>query len=505
MRKINSSKKNDGKTLKVSLPAILVGAVLYYGLSALANFHPEITQYIADVCGGDYVQYMFDFYLTQLSLTFITITVTSSMSDNGNIIYWENIAEKKLISPTWTCFLAYTCYSFITIFFTTFALFFDGHNALCFFIFFGINVVVLLLLTMNMVDVYYNRQEKKEKLRKTFVKCASEAKEDPQAREEYMQILLGMREQTMKAEATKDYAVLEENLYFLAENYEQFCVLDEGMQDSGNIDYIFSCLNDNTMGIINECIRIILCGNPDWTGVHKICEGLQNEAAVNALTRHLNVYNVRNYIQNLRDSALLQTLLTLKNANWVGMTDSDKENIQKTIGSRNVYLDAEPIVFSTKEVEQCIVKSYISDLEAFCKIAKADERIEFTLGEHIYNASYNIGDAGDRILDAMRADSKVTIYGLWRISCPGYPGSDKYGEVLEFYQGGVGIAYKTIPDYFDGIIYSNLTFSPDTGHVCVRYLATGQSIIFTLEEGFLHGENDDFIYNATKEVDGQLF
>lgn len=498
-------KKNAGpKMLKVSLTAIVIGALLYCGLSMLSHFVPQIVDYIAEVFGGDHIGGMIDFYLAQLSLTFITITVTSSLSDNGNIIYWENIAEKKLIAPTWTCFLAYTCYSFITILYTTVALFFDGHNALPFFAFFGINVIALFLLTINMVDVYYNRQEKKEKLRKTFVKCASRAKTDPEAREEYLGILLGMREQTMKAEATKDYAILEENLYFLAENYRLFCVLDEGMQDSGNIDYIFSCLNDNTMGIINECIRIILSGDPDWTGVHKICEGLQSETAISELTHNLNIYNVRNYIQNMRDAALLETLLTLGDASWVAMTDSDKENIRKTIGTRNVYLDSEPILFSTKEVEKIIVNSYISDLEPLCEIAKKDQRIEYTLGEHIYNASYNIGDAGDRISEAMSAVSRITIYGLWRIGAPGYPGNDKYGEVLEFYKGGVGIAYKTLKDYEEGRIYSNLTFNPDTGHVCVRYLATGQSIIFSLEEGFLHGENDEFIYSATKEVNGQL-
>ena len=130
--------------------------------------------------------------------------------------------------------------------------------------------------------------------------------------------------------------------------------------------------------------------------------------------------------------------------------------------------------------------------------------IEYTLGEDIYNASYNISNARDEIAKLMKAEKRITIYGLWRISCPGEPENYKYGEVLEFFNEGVGIAYRTIQDYKDKNIYSNLTYSPDTGHVCVRYLFTEQTIIFLLEEGFLRGENDDYIYSATYEVEGEL-
>ena len=497
-------KNREGKMLKVVLTAFIISIGLYLGLSKLGVYFPQIIQYMVDVFDGDYKTNMVEFYLTQLSLTFITITVISALSDNGNIIYWENIAEKKLISPTWTCFLAYTCYSFITIFFTTVALFFDGHNALCFFVFFGINVIVLIMLTMNMVDVYYNREEKKKNLRKMFIKCAHKAKIDVESREEYLNILLGMREQTMKAESTKNYGILKENLFFLAENYEYFGVLDEGMWDSGNIDYIFSCLNDNTMSIVNECISTILRGKLDWMSVHKICEGLQSEVAITNLTKSLNIYNVRNYIQNLRDAALLEALLMHENSGYIKMTDVDKQNIYKTIGTRNVYLDCENIVFSSREVEDYIVKSYLSNLESLFEIAKNNQVIEYTLGEHIYNASYNISNAGDEIIKLMRARTRVTIHGLWRISSPGEPENYKYGEVLEFFNGGVGIAYRTIQDYKDKNIYSNLTYSPDTGHVCVRYLFTEQTIIFLLEEGFLRGENDNYIYSATHEVESEL-
>ena len=309
--------KKDSKLLKVASVSLVVGALLYRAVRAI--FGTSLGAYFTDLFSDSLRDQMINLYIAQLSLTFITITVTGSLSDNSNIIYWENIAEKKLIAPTWTCFLAYTSYSFVTIVFSTIAIFLDGFNAPAFFLFFFLDVLFLRLLTLNMVDVYYNREEKKEKLKNAFIACSKEVVRRKEAgtlagsdcSREFLDMTLGMRQQTMKAYDTKDYRILNENLMFIAENLEYMQAMDDFSHDMGNIDYIFSCLDENTMFTVNECIRIILRRAPSLkvSFVNKILDGLLDEKRIKALTTELNRYNVSRYLNNLRDAALAEALL----------------------------------------------------------------------------------------------------------------------------------------------------------------------------------------------------
>ncbi|MBR4863162.1 MAG: hypothetical protein IKU07_01195, partial [Oscillospiraceae bacterium] len=54
---------------------------------------------------------LFGHYVGQLSLTFITISVMSVLSEKSVVVYWENIAEAKLIKPLFGSFASYTLYS----------------------------------------------------------------------------------------------------------------------------------------------------------------------------------------------------------------------------------------------------------------------------------------------------------------------------------------------------------------------------------------------------------
>lgn len=80
-------------------------------------------------------------YLSQLSFTFITISVMSVLSDSSNIIYWENIVDRKLIQPKWYCFYAYTTYSFATVLFGGLAALFDF--SLLFMLLFIFDILIL--------------------------------------------------------------------------------------------------------------------------------------------------------------------------------------------------------------------------------------------------------------------------------------------------------------------------------------------------------------------------
>lgn len=105
-------------------------------------------------------------YLTQLSLTFITISVMSVLSDKTVTLYWINLVEDNLISPPFKCFYAYVIYSFSTITINLFALFFS--NNAVFFLFFIINLIVLYLLTYSMLTVFFRQDIKEKKQLRNF-------------------------------------------------------------------------------------------------------------------------------------------------------------------------------------------------------------------------------------------------------------------------------------------------------------------------------------------------
>lgn len=136
-----------------SLVTAIIGVTLWvphmWGISL-----PQIT------LSGD----LLDYYIGLLSLTFITISVMSMLSDKSVIIYWENVAEAKLIKPLFCSFVAYTAYSISATVGAGISVLLD--NALAFTVFLALNVLILVCLTLTMVDVYYGREQKKRALAK---------------------------------------------------------------------------------------------------------------------------------------------------------------------------------------------------------------------------------------------------------------------------------------------------------------------------------------------------
>ena len=105
---------------------------------------------------------LFGYYGAQLSLTFITISVMSVLSDKSMVVYWENIAEARLIRPVFGSFAAYTAYSITATVGSGISVIL--HNHLGFLVFFVANILILIMLTWAMVDVYFGREDKKRRL-----------------------------------------------------------------------------------------------------------------------------------------------------------------------------------------------------------------------------------------------------------------------------------------------------------------------------------------------------
>ena len=114
------------------------------------------------------------YYTALLSLTFISISVMGVLSDRSVVIYWENIAEAKLIKPVFGSFAAYTYYSIGAAVGAGICVALDDPTA---FVVLGTaNIVTMILLTFAMVDVYYDRAGKKVRLEKELQEDAADYK-----------------------------------------------------------------------------------------------------------------------------------------------------------------------------------------------------------------------------------------------------------------------------------------------------------------------------------------
>ena len=144
---------------------------------------------------------LFSYYTAQLSITFISISVLSVLSDKSVIIYWANVSEDRLIKPTFKCFAAYTYYSIGAAVGSGLGIILG--NGLVFAAFFAVNTLVMIALTASMVDVYYGRDVKIRKLKNELIKDYYSGRK-PQAKpdEEYAPVssagyrekLLGLRQ-----------------------------------------------------------------------------------------------------------------------------------------------------------------------------------------------------------------------------------------------------------------------------------------------------------------------
>ncbi len=144
--------KNKKKVLVITT---LMGMAMVWAFFALPSFFGKLNLWF--VSQRDLLEY----YAALLSLTFISISVMSMLSDRSVVIYWDNIAEVKLIKPVFASFAAFTYYSIGATIGAGIAAALG--NAPAFIVFSLINIATLIILTLNMVDVYYDRESKKNR------------------------------------------------------------------------------------------------------------------------------------------------------------------------------------------------------------------------------------------------------------------------------------------------------------------------------------------------------
>lgn len=124
----------------------------------------NVETYMNGLLGGDSRSVLWSLLAAQLSLTFISISVLSILSDKDHVIYWKDLVEERLLSPRFCCFAAFTYYSETTAAISCVAVFCNCSSL--FFFSFVINLIVLILLTDSILDVYFSKEKHCKKMEK---------------------------------------------------------------------------------------------------------------------------------------------------------------------------------------------------------------------------------------------------------------------------------------------------------------------------------------------------
>ena len=143
-------------SMRVKIPAYIV-------ISSICIF---IMCWVIYICGIDLGIVGMDtlsIMLSQISSTFIVLSLTSILSTDVGNVYWQDIKDFKLIKPFVSCFFALTTY-LITAMILSIIGFFAGSLVLqtSSFVF---SVIVLIVLTVKMLSLYFGRDAIKNELR----------------------------------------------------------------------------------------------------------------------------------------------------------------------------------------------------------------------------------------------------------------------------------------------------------------------------------------------------
>ena len=167
---------------------------------------------------------IFAAYLSQISLTFIVVSIITVLSDKTRNLYWVNLVEYKLVEPRGRGFRDFVNYSFIVLVFSTFGIVAD--YKILFYTSFIINIILLFFLTKSVLGIYFDVNRIKKELEKNYEKSGNSNIQEKKEN------LLMLKANTINALLTYDFNTIKCNFEF----YAKYCSAEE-------ISYYFEFAN----------------------------------------------------------------------------------------------------------------------------------------------------------------------------------------------------------------------------------------------------------------------
>lgn len=163
-----------------------------------------------------------DFFLAQVSFTFISVSVLSILSDKSKRIYWKNLVEESLVLPKWRSFFSLSAYAFVALVGSLVAILLD--NVISLTVFFAIGIVSISILSIKILIVYHDERGTRGKLENTYHSFLlsevswNDREERQEFVESYRYIWETMEINTHKAIQEEDYETVYSNLKFYCKN-----------------------------------------------------------------------------------------------------------------------------------------------------------------------------------------------------------------------------------------------------------------------------------------------
>lgn len=145
---------------------MFVGILVEYGILELVSFCLDKYYYVPNVLSK--LNDLFsknDLLATQVSISFIIVSIISIFSSNGKKLYWIDIMEYKLVYPVWWNFTAITSYLFSNLILT---IILKCYNKEEFLLSVFLSIVMMSILTYKMLSAFFSGERLKNKLAKEY-------------------------------------------------------------------------------------------------------------------------------------------------------------------------------------------------------------------------------------------------------------------------------------------------------------------------------------------------
>ena len=211
-----SLKLNEHRKLKA-----IVTYVLALGFITIICMILNYTEIWADnvvdkYFGGNDMGFTYqDILFTQISVSFIVISLTTVLSSSSKIVYWIDLIQMELVEPILTDFLAYSMYIFACL---TASIYFVVEKSHYVVISFGISIVLMVLLTLKMITVNFESEYTRQKIKMYFDWIATKEKEGESKL--YKEMISSFVNTNVKYAQEKNVVAFFENFDFLYDKFE---------------------------------------------------------------------------------------------------------------------------------------------------------------------------------------------------------------------------------------------------------------------------------------------
>ena len=237
-------KLNEHRILKAIFTYALA-LVLITIICMLLNYTGVWADNVVDkYFGGNDMGFTYqDILFTQISVSFIVISLTTVLSSNSKVIYWADLIQMELVDPILTDFLAYSMYIFACL---TASIYFVVEKSHYVVISFGISVVLMVLLTIKMITVNFESEHSRRKIEMYYDWIITKEKEEKSKL--YKEMISSFANINVKYAQEKNVVAFFENFDFLYERFENKA--DELKTECEELEMI--CLTIELLGREND-------------------------------------------------------------------------------------------------------------------------------------------------------------------------------------------------------------------------------------------------------------